>query len=66
MTWASQVALEVLEDNVRVTAESAALRDGLIVEARDAGNTWREVAGAAGLTEVATRSAYARAKGELS
>ncbi len=48
---------------LRAAVAAAHRRDGLIVQAREAGHTWREIAAAAELTELATRQAATRANG---
>ncbi|GAB3497274.1 hypothetical protein [Flexivirga lutea] len=58
--------LEALRRSVRRMEKARAERDRLIVEAREHGATWRSIAAAASLTELATRQAATRANdGEL-
>lgn len=55
--------LAQLRKDTAATARLVERRDPLIVEARRAGETWRAIADAAGLTELATRNAARRANG---
>lgn len=53
--------LEQLRKDTASAARLADRRDRLIVEARRAGCTWRAIADAVGMTELATRNAATRA-----
>ena len=55
--------LAQLRKDTAAAAKLADRRDTLIVQARRAGTTWRAIAEAAGLTELATRQAATRSNG---
>ena len=55
--------LEQLRKDTATAARLAGRRDTLIAQARRAGATWRAIAEACGLTELATRNAAARGNG---
>lgn len=55
--------LDALRRTVRRMEKARTERDRLIVEARELGMTWRSIAEAAGLTELATRQAASRTNG---
>lgn len=55
--------LAQLRKDTAAAARLAERRDHLIVDARRVGVTWRAIADAVGMTELATRNAAARANG---
>lgn len=62
-TLSAMDSLDQLRKDTAAAAKLAARRDGLIVAARRAGTTWRAIAEAANLTELATRQAATRSNG---
>lgn len=56
-------AIKQLASDRRTRDRIERRRDGLILEARLAGETWPVIANAVGLTELATRNAAKRANG---
>ena len=58
-------AIKQLASDRRTRDRIEGRRDGLILEARLAGETWPVIANAVGLTELATRNAAKRANGGL-
>lgn len=61
MVAATMNGLETLARNTEKRRALDAARDPLILAAREEGHTWRRIAAAAGLTELATRNAAKRA-----
>lgn len=55
--------LDQLREDTAAAAKLADRRDDLIVTARRAGTTWRAIAEAVGMTELAVRQAATRANG---
>ena len=55
--------LEQLRKDTASATRLADRRDRLIVQARQGGATWRAIADAVGMTELATRNAATRANG---
>ena len=55
--------LDQLRKDTAAAAKLAHRRDGLTADARRAGTTWRAIAEAANLTELATRQAATRSNG---
>lgn len=56
-------SLAILRKDTAAARRLAARRDTLIADARRDGTIWREIAAAAGLTELATRQAATRGNG---
>ena len=62
MVAANMNGLDALARNTEKRRALNAARDPLILAAREEGHTWRRIAAAAGLTELATRNAAKRAE----